>query len=388
MYDMPRAGTAPTPRTRPWTAGQKWLVAGLVVLCFGIAVPAFVSIFHTATTLERPYLGRLAWTVPVSAEIAFVFAFLCGALLTWRKAPAGAVRSLIMTAIAAASIALQVYAGHRSFPDALGHLVIVGSFFGVIVIGKATIMTLCGGKVKADRIPLGRWLAAPIRTAKVQRRMWLLGETSWRRMSAIEDARAVALDVVRELGADGRVAPAYLTTRMAAGRLPGQVLDAIDAALQYGSRSTSVDIAVREWVTSQMALPEQAKASLDQALRDIAQETSEPAPETSPEPLPEPTPQTSSQPPGGKVSQPPARTAPRKPSAKAVKPMSGRDLGPYVRTLLADRPDLVPAAVMKELRIGRPKAEEALAAARELAEDEDHVADVVQLGQRQEAGAR
>ncbi len=50
---------------------------------------------------------------------------------------------------------------------------------------------------RPDRIPAGRWLAAPFATMAMRRRMWLAAETSYPRAVAMEDARLHARDLIR-----------------------------------------------------------------------------------------------------------------------------------------------------------------------------------------------
>jgi hypothetical protein len=199
---------------------------------------------------------------------------------------------------------------------------------------------------------------------------------------AAEDARAVALDVVRELAAAGRIAPAYLTARIGSARLPGPVLDAIDHGRRYHSGTAAVDASVRDWVAAHMVLSEQAQASLEAARQEIAQATAQPAPETPSQPAtqtpPETTAQATSPTPSRSAAQPASQAAIKRPTAKAVKTMSGADLAPYVRTLLADTPDLTQVVLMSHLKIGRDKAKAALEAARESA-DQEPVATVYSL---------
>lgn len=163
---------------RPFNRREVFLSIVLVVVGLSIAVPSFIEIYATATKLMRPSMGHYAWVVPVSGEVAFTWLFIAGVLLTMRKAPAGAFRGLCMFLIAAASVTLQVYAGRSSLPDALGHLVVVGAFFIVILNGKGIITLLRGGKVRADRLTGGEWIVHPLRSAALLWWMTAWAETS------------------------------------------------------------------------------------------------------------------------------------------------------------------------------------------------------------------
>jgi hypothetical protein len=210
----------------------------------------------------------------------------------------------------------------------------------------------------ADRISAGRWIANPWTAGALQRRMWLLGETSWARMKLIEHARAYAADVVREHQRQGRTAPRILTARIRSGELRGDVLDAIDNALRYSSGTASVETAADTWVMSLIVLPDRVAADLKTERRTIAQASAEAAPGPVADPGPAVT---------RKVTPRLARNrAPdysRKPSAKAAKTMSGTDLAPYVEEWIQAGGRAAVAAVARAFHVGDPKAREALEAA-------------------------
>jgi len=214
------------PSVSDWTRPQQWLAAGLAVLGLGITVVAFVVLYQTVTDLLEPYMHASAWTVPVCGEIAFAFLFGNGILLSARRAPGGALRGLLMGALMAGSVLLNVYAARHSVPSAAGHLVVVVAFFGVMLAGKATIMTLRGGKVRADRITGSAWIAHPVHSARLWRWMATWGEPS----RAVANERYMRLLFAFTVAkADERVGgqmgwrrnlPDILRYELATGRLP------------------------------------------------------------------------------------------------------------------------------------------------------------------------
>ena len=161
-----------------WTRPQRFLAAVLIVLGVGITIPAFTEIYLTVTHLVRPAFGDWAWTVPVAGEIAFTYLFLSGVLLAMKRAPAGVMRSVLMPVIIAGSVVLNIWAYLGSVPAITGHLIVVVAFFGVLLAGKETVMTLLGGEVKADRLRFGEWVAQPLRTLALWRWMKIWGEPS------------------------------------------------------------------------------------------------------------------------------------------------------------------------------------------------------------------
>lgn len=196
-------------------------------------------------------------------------------------------------------------------------------------------------------IPAGRWLAAPAPTFFMWRRMRLHNVTSYAVMAAREDARQRAQDRIRAAAeaTPPRQAPGSLLRAVRSGRLPASVTEAI-GDLGYGWVSSS-EAAVDAWVDDGLLLPERVSESLEGRRQVMTQA----APEITPRPA------------ARVVLQDIPRTSPsgpRKPSPSAVKRMSGADLAPYVGTLLETTPGLTASDVMKTLKVGRVKADEAL----------------------------
>jgi hypothetical protein len=240
-----------TRRSGGWPAAHRALGAALILLAVLITVPAFVVIYITVTSLLYPYMGIWSWTVPVCGEIAFAFLFGNGILLALRRAPGGGLRAALMAALMAGSVILNVYAARHVVPSAVGHVVVVVAFFGVMLAGKATVMTLRGGKVRADRITPGEWIAQPVRSAALWRWMKTWGEPS--RDAALERYMQL-LFAVSVAQASPRVGcrsgwrknlPLALRYQLATGLFPQDVRDA-------GSDWQEV---VSRHVTSQLTAP-------------------------------------------------------------------------------------------------------------------------------------
>jgi hypothetical protein len=178
MTDMPdspaHARTGPDEWTRPQVAFATWQA----FLHIGITAIAFVVIYQTVTKVARPYLGRLDWTPVAAGEIAFIGLYGNSVLLSWRKKAPGVTRGLLMAAIIAGSVILNIYGARGVLPDVVIHLVIVGAFFGLMLDGKSVIARLRGGKVRADRISAAEWAGHPVRSLRLTRWMQAWGEPS------------------------------------------------------------------------------------------------------------------------------------------------------------------------------------------------------------------
>lgn len=327
-----------------WTRGQRLLACALTALGTGITIPAFTEIYLTVTHLVHPAFGAWSWTVPVSGEIAFTYLFLNGVLLAMRRAPAGALRSVLIAAIIAGSVVLNIWAYLGSVPAVVGHLIIVAAFFGVLLAGKETVMTLRGGKVRADRITAGEWIAQPARSAALWRWMKTWGEPS--RDAALERymhllyARAVAQAdprIGRRPFTWRRNLPLPLRYQLATGLLPLVTADGAD-----WQEATEVH------VRKQLALlPEPVSGEPEPVVPDEPETLPEDEPEVHPRPRPKPRPELPSGP-------------ALKLSASKSRNMTPGELEPHVAAMLEKYGDVSQARVKRDLSVGTEKATEAL----------------------------
>jgi len=303
-------------------AAAGWKVPALLPLCIDSGILAYVLLDHLAVTLG----ARSRWL--------HVIAWALAGFTVWANAVVAPASSTVWRVIYAAMPALWVVG-----VEAL-------RFFWRLLRTEHEDAPARG------RVPAGRWLANPATAALLQRRMWMLNETSWPRMAAIDDARLYARDLVRaaaDRGRTGAPVPAMLSSRIRSGRLPGAVLSAIDDALRYGDFSR-VEAAVHSWVAAQMTLTERFAADLQTERRTIAKQAAGPARETGLAPRP-------------RAASKRTPDYSRKPSAKAAKAMSGADLAPYVEAWIAGGGRPTCAAVSGAFHVGDPKAREALEAA-------------------------
>ena len=214
-----------------------------------------------------------------------------------------------------------------------------------------------GPGTRADRIPAGRWIANPFTAAWLQRRMWLLSETSWARMSLIEDARQYARDLIRAAEKQHHDVPDMLRSRTNSGRLHETVTAAIDARLADPT-AVKVEAAVHTWVASLMVLPEIVSADLRRAAQEAADTTpAEPVSEDRGQPV---------APAANPAAQRTRQRTPnhdRKPTAAACRKMTGEQLAPYVAAWVGQGHPASIAKVAEAFKVGEPKAKTALVTA-------------------------
>jgi len=110
--------------------------------------------------------------------------------------------------------------------------------------------------LRQDRIPRARWLAAPLRTWAMRRRMILHNVTSYAEASAREDARMLGMDLAAAVFGKRwkRDAPVLLRHHLLAGTLPA------DVATAAAERSRELPDAVEAWITGASARRDKAAA--------------------------------------------------------------------------------------------------------------------------------
>lgn len=185
---------------------------------------------------------------------------------------------------------------------------------------------------------------------------------------ALADARRYAMDLLRDRkGIAWRwrpSVPSLLRRQVLTGRLPAVVVAAVRESLpEYGS---PWEPAVREWVLGAegLNLSAQAEVASRAAAETIRQQAAQEPPEV-PSGVPSQTALETAPPARPRRPAAPVPDGPRKPSQAAVRKASGADLAPYVAALLDADPQLTIEMVMGDLRIGRPKARDALRLATE-----------------------
>ena len=124
---------------------------------------------------------------------------------------------------------------------------------------------------RADRIPSGRWLASPLPTLLLWRRMRLLNVTSWERMAALEDARLHIRDRIRAaLEADPSLAiPDAVGRVVRSGRLPAVISAAVGLDLEFGGTARA-EAAAESWTDARLTLRDQVSAALETRRQDIS----------------------------------------------------------------------------------------------------------------------
>jgi hypothetical protein len=216
------AAVMPTHARKGWTIPQVALGAACGILGAGIAVLGFIDIYLTVTHLLYPMWGAWSWTVILLGEGSFTGAYLGALLLDLRDKPPGRVRVFLaayLSAFAAGSLLLNLYAGRGSVPGLASHAIVVGAFFGYLFLVKIIVKRL-SADVSARALEV-----------------------------ALADARQYAIDLLRaRLGLLWRFrCPSLLRRQVTTGRLCDAVREDVRSKIAVG-RTSGWESAVREWV--------------------------------------------------------------------------------------------------------------------------------------------
>jgi hypothetical protein len=344
------------------TKGQRRaLVIAVTLVAAGMAF-GFLSSFTTLYTAARAHGWTLPWLLPLAVDsgiLAYVLldhlAVTLGARSRWLHLAAWGLAAFTVWANAAVSPA-----------DGDVWRVIHAAMPALWVLGVEALRfmwrRLHADGSQPDRIPAGRWVAAPWPTLLLWRRMRLLGVTAWPLMCAMEDARLHLRDLIEAIGEKypRRPVPSAVRRVIATGRFPGEVSERIRDGLQYGGAATW-EPSLESWLSDRLRLP----AGISEAISADAMST---PPEAAPAPVQEPA-QDAPQPPAQKAPRTPSRAPSQKAPASAVqrarrkggRKATDEEIRDAIRELAADVPELKKYRVMKELPVGDERAERLLA---------------------------
>ena len=233
----------------------------LVIAGIGFSV-SFQTIAHLAAVQHMPGPSIL---YPLLFDALFL-----GFIIEARKAIDDGRSDLVPRALAWAAGIFTVYVNAHGAPagDWLGIILHVSAPCAWIAFLELTRWRKLRRKraERQDGIPLARWLAEPIRTAGMRKRMVVHNVTSYPVAVAREEARLLAIDLTRaSLGWRWKHhAPAVLRHHLTNGTLPGELAQACEAAT-YGRAAVAEP--AEQWVTGALAARDTAVAKVKAAKR-------------------------------------------------------------------------------------------------------------------------
>jgi Protein of unknown function (DUF2637) len=168
------------------------------LLC-ALAALGGIGSFTTVRDLARPWFGQLAWIVPVGVDLG-ILALLAWDLLAEYLGLSWPVLRWIAWAFITATVYLNIAAGHGNPTAAIMHAAMPSLFITVIEGIRHLIRQLTGlaTGTRIERIPLSRWLLAPLSTALLARSMILWHVTSYRDGLHLEYQRQLAISRLQQ----------------------------------------------------------------------------------------------------------------------------------------------------------------------------------------------
>ena len=163
------------------TAGQRWLsgVSAFLMIC--LAALAFRGMFSSVRDLMIPFLGHLAWIVPIGTDLGIMIMVLLGVLFEWLSMPMPALR-IVAGTFMGVTMWLNAAAARGAVTGIVGHLALPLLFIASVEAARHFVRRRSGlamGTVR-EGVPLARWLLAPLSTFMLWRRMALWQVTSYR----------------------------------------------------------------------------------------------------------------------------------------------------------------------------------------------------------------
>jgi hypothetical protein len=335
------------------------IVAGnpllLAVAGIGFAV-SFQTISHLATAHHLP-----GW--PVLYPLGIDVGILALAVESRRAIDAGR-SDLVPRVLAWVLAAFTIYVNAHGAPahDWLGramHVVMPALWIVFLELTRWRKLAKKRAEDKREGIPLARWMAAPLSSLRMHRRMILRNTRSYAAAVELEDARRFIAAIARaHFGKRWKAeAPCILLDRIRSGRLGDDVTRAATASVS-ADLTGGWEEAARAMVAKAVTEGDQLAVSVRAERRRIGrQDDTQETAQDAPQPPAQSAPRTPSRAPSQKAPVSAVQRARRKGGRKAT----DDDIRDAIRELAAEVPELKKYRVMKELPVGDERAERLLA---------------------------
>ncbi len=338
-------------------------------LLAAVAGIGFSVSFQTVARLAHQH-GLPGWAplYPVGIDIG-ILALVAEArmLITMKPARSDLVPRILAWALAGFTVWANVHGSPAS--DWLGrglHAVMPCLWVVFLELTRRRLMA----SQRADMIPAGRWMAAPLQTPRLWQRMHRDDVRSYPLALELEQARLYARDLVRAAPPQHRPAfSSLLRKRVRGGRLPEAVRKAVKGSLA-NEYAPGWEDEVTAWVTAALALPAHIAANLENTRAAISVSTVRDMPELAPEfassTVPGEPPSVPEAAPGANLKPVPERTpkATLKLAPGKARSMSPEQVADHVEAMLEEYGELSVNRIKKDLHVSTEKAQQALDIAR------------------------
>jgi len=275
-----------TQKALNWAFGgdRKWFVLA-IALATADAAAGFILSFNNLGAAGREHGFHPWWMLPVLVDLGIPIYVLADHWLVAHGHRSVLARGAVW-AFAAATVVLN--GAVSTDPEAFwrwAHMLAPAAWIlGVEVIRRMWKAYRKGRQPQPDRVPLARWIAAPLRTPHLWRRKHQLSVT-WTAMLALEDARLFVealADAARRARPDTPL-PSAIERVVKECRFPAHLATKVTSVEPMEWEPVLI-----EWVGLQMALPDVLRAAVSAATPDPLPEPPAvtPLPEGSPDRLP------------------------------------------------------------------------------------------------------
>lgn len=171
------------------------IAIGVVAPLVGfLAVLGGIGSFTAVRNLAAPWFGQSAWIVPVGIDVGILALLSWDLIAEYLRLPLPMLRWTAWAFIGA-TVYLNVAAAHGDLTAAVMHAAMPTLFVAVTEGIRHLVRQLTGlaTGTRIERIPLSRWLFAPLPTLLLKRRMVLWQVTSYRLALALEHRRLQAV---------------------------------------------------------------------------------------------------------------------------------------------------------------------------------------------------
>lgn len=206
-------------------AAVRTAIAVLTPLILMLGVLGGIGSFTTIRDMAEPWFGELAWIVPVGMDVG-IFLLLAWDLLMEHLALPWPVLRWVAWTFIAGTVTVNVLAAAGDAAGIVMHAAMPVLFITVVEGVRHLIRQWVGlaTGTRIERIPVARWLLAPLSTALLWRRMVLWHITTYRRALELEYRHLLAVShLQRRYGRWAWRWHAPLADRIALRRLPAEM---------------------------------------------------------------------------------------------------------------------------------------------------------------------
>ena len=177
---MAPTSTGAAGKLPPLTTGQKWITGFLAAASTALATLAFTGMYTSVRDAMVPFLGRLAWIVPIGADLGMVIFSVFSVFFEILDMPAWWLRWVVMLFVGV-QVALNIGTAHGNPLGSAGHGVLPLLFVATVEVWqffirrRRNLIKPRKKRERRERIPFARYMASWGGSLELRRCMILWG---------------------------------------------------------------------------------------------------------------------------------------------------------------------------------------------------------------------